>query len=251
MTIRKRHFINTLFPVVFLSSVQTVMATNSTGHFEQLSCLLEPSKSSELSSEVPGIIRELKVQRGDTVKKGQVLMTLKSAVEQAALNTARARLDFAERKLQRNKALYKDKLISDHEQDELLTEKRLAKLQAEEALIRLHQREIKSPFSGVITDVDKEPGEYIDDTHFLQIVNLETLHAQVIFPANLYGEINKDMNVMLFTQGSEQVYPGLIKAIDPIIDAASDTFEITVEIDNEKQNLIAGSRCRIEFTNNP
>ncbi|WBA80123.1 efflux RND transporter periplasmic adaptor subunit [Endozoicomonas sp. GU-1] len=248
MTSTKRQ-ISTIISALLLSScAQVIFAQNSTTDFGQLSCLLEPGKSSDLSSEVPGIIRDLKVQRGDTVKKGQVLMVLNSDIEQATLKTARARLDFAERKLQRNEALYKDKLISDHEQDELLTEKRLARLQAEEALVRLRQREVRSPFSGVITDVVKEPGEYIDDSHFLQVVSLDPLHAQVIFQADLYGHIKKDTPITLFTKGSEQGFTARIKTLDPIIDAASDTFGITVEVNNEQQQLVAGSRCRIEIS---
>lgn len=237
-----------LSAALILTFTQAGFAQTSTTNPGQLSCLLEPSKSSDLSSEVPGIIRDLKVQRGDTVKKGQVLMSLNSDVEQATLETARARLNFAVRKLQRNEALYKDKLISDHEQDELLTEKRLAMLQAEEARVRLRQREVRSPFAGVITDVVKEPGEYIDDSHFLQVVSLDPLHAQVIFQAELYGKIKKDTPVTLFTQGSEQGFTGRIKTLDPVIDAASDTFGITVEINNDQQQLIAGSRCRIEMS---
>lgn len=248
MTSTKRQ-ISTIISALLLSScAQVIFAQTSTTDFGQLSCLLEPSKSSDLSSEVPGIIRDLKVQRGDTVKKGQVLMVLNSDIEQATLKTARARLDFAERKLQRNEALYKDKLISDHEQDELLTEKRLAMLQAEEALVRLRQREVRSPFSGVITDVVKEPGEYIDDSHFLQVVSLDPLHAQVIFQADLYGHIKKDTPITLFTKGSEQGFTARIKTLDPIIDAASDTFGITVEVNNDQLQLIAGSRCRIEIS---
>lgn len=248
MASNKRQITTIISALFLLSCAKTVFAQSSTTDFGQLSCLLEPSKSSDLSSEVPGIIRDLKVQRGDTVKKGQVLMALNSEVEQATLETARARLDFAERKLQRNEALYKDKLISDHEQDELLTEKRLAQLQVDEALIRLHQREVRSPFSGVITDVLKEPGEYIDDSHFIQLVSLKTLHAQVIFRAAFYGQIKKNMPVTLFTQRTEQGFSGRIKSMDPVIDAASDTFGITVEIENDNQQLVAGSRCHIEVS---
>ena len=237
-----------LTALILLTCTQAALAQLQTESLGQLSCLLEPSRSSDLSSEVPGIIHQLNAQRGDTVKKGQTLMTLNSEVEQATLKTAKARLNFAERKLQRNEALYNDKLISDHEQDELLTEKRLAMLQAEEAMVRLEQRKVKSPFTGVITDVVKEPGEYIDDSHFLQIVSLDPLHAQVIFQAELYGKIKNDMLVTLFTQGKSDGFPGKIKTIDPIIDAASDTFGITVEIKNDHHQLIAGSRCHVEIS---
>ena len=213
----------------------------------QLSCLLEPGREAELSSEVPGVMRELRVERGDTVRKGQVLMTLNSAVERAALETALARLEFAERKVKRNEDLYRKDLISDHEQDEMLTEQRLAQLQVEEARIRLRQREIRSPLAGVVTELFKEPGEYVDETQFLKIVSLNPLNAEVVFQGELYGQINKEMPVTLFTEGSEQGYTGTIKTLDPVIDAASNTFGVTIEVDNSDARLAAGLRCRVAF----
>lgn len=213
----------------------------------QLSCLLEPSKEAELSSEVPGVMRQLKVQRGDVVEKGQVLMTLNSSVEKAALDTARAKLDFARRKVKRNEELYRKNLISDHEQDEMLTEQRLAQFLAKEAQVRLQQRETRSLFAGVVVERLKEPGEFVDDTPFLKVVSLNPLHAEVVIEARYYGQVTRGMPVTLFADGKEEAFPGEVKILDPVIDAASNTFAVTVELDNSEQVLAAGVRCRVEF----
>lgn len=226
-------------------SVQAEVSTLDQG---QLSCLLEPSLEAELSSEVPGVVRQLKVQRGDVIKKGQVLMTLNSSVEKAALDTARAKLDFARRKVKRNEELYRKNLISDHEQDEMLTEQRLAQFLAKEAQVRLKQRETRSPFAGVVVERLKEPGEFVDDMPFLKVVSLNPLHAEVVIEAQYYGQVSKGMPVILFADGQGDGFPGEVKILDPVIDAASNTFAVTVELDNEGQALAAGVRCRVEFT---
>jgi RND family efflux transporter MFP subunit len=213
----------------------------------QQSCLLEPSTEVELSSEVQGVIRTMSVKRGDKVSKGDILMTLNSEVEEAVLATANAKVNFAARKVNRNRKLFRKKLLSAHERDEMVTELRLAQSQAKEAEVRLKQRETSSPIEGVILEKLKEPGEYVDESPFLRIVTLNPLHAEVVFQASAYAQINKGMKIALYPEGDQQAYYGSIDIIDPVIDVGSNTFAISVVIENTQGLLLAGLRCRIEF----
>ncbi len=212
-----------------------------------LSCLLVPSSEVELSSEVQGVIKDIRVQRGDYVKKGQVVMTLRSALETAALNTVKARLEFATRKVERNTDLFMKQLISENEQDEMLTELRLAAYQLKEARVRLGLRETRSPISGVVVERIKDPGEFVDETPFLRVVSLNPIHAEVVLPAELYGSVKKGESVSFVTLGSTQQHKGKIIIIDPIIDAASNTFAIIISLDNKAGTLSAGLRCQADF----
>ncbi|CAM2785203.1 efflux RND transporter periplasmic adaptor subunit [Vibrio rarus] len=215
-----------------------------------LSCLLEPSSDVELSSEVQGIIKEIRVNRGDRVKKGQIVMKLNSTLEVAALNTVKAKLDFANRKVERNADLFRKNLISDNEQDEMLTEKRLAAFQLKEAKVRLSQRQTRSPISGVVIERIKDPGEFVDEQPFLRIATLNPIHAEVVLPAELYGQIVKNQTVNLSPLGADTVYQGKVTIIDPVIDAASNTFAVTVSLNNDAEELSVGVRCQAEFADN-
>jgi RND family efflux transporter MFP subunit len=176
-------------------------------------------------------------------------MKLNSEVLQASLETVLARHEFAKREVQRNADLYNQNLISEHEQDEMLTEKNLAEFQVKEAQIRLRERETRSPISGIVVKRYKKPGEYVDETPIMRVVSLIPLHAEVVIQADMYGQITKNSKVSLYIESSTSRHKGIIKTIDPIIDAASNTFAITIELNNSKRELIAGSRCRVEFTN--
>lgn len=238
---------NTVLALLILGGFQQAHATDANLLNEaQLSCLLEPSMTVELSSSVQGVIKSIKPQRGDRIKKGQTVMTLDSVVEQAALDTVIARLEFATRKVIRNSDLIEKKLISENEQDEVLTEQRLATFQMKEAKVRLSQRQTKSPISGVVVERMKEAGEFVDETPFLKIVSLNPMHAEVVLPAEYYGELERGRIVTLYTN-SDKGFSGKIKIIDPIIDAASNTFAVTIELDNDKLQLAAGLRCRVSF----
>lgn len=213
-----------------------------------LSCLLEPSVEVELSSEVTGVLEKVTVQRGDKVKKGQVLISLSSRVERASLDTARAKVEFAKRKVKRNEVLYKKGLLSDHERDEMLTEQRLAELLTRESYVRLKQRETKSPISGVVVERYLEPGELVDEEPFMKIVSLNPLHAEVVMRSEFYGKITKGMPVTLYPEGIlTQGFDGEVHLVDPLIDAASSTFAIRVVLPNNEQAMPAGLKCRIQF----
>ncbi|MCK4691101.1 MAG: biotin/lipoyl-binding protein, partial [Desulfuromonadales bacterium] len=112
--------------------------------------MIEPNELVEFSSQVPGIIEQINVERGDRVQRGQVLTQLKSGVEEAAVNLAKARVEFGLRKAERNEELYKKQLISSHEKDEIETEIQLAQLQLLETEERLKLRTIRSTIDGVV-----------------------------------------------------------------------------------------------------
>ncbi|MEH6442876.1 MAG: efflux RND transporter periplasmic adaptor subunit [Oceanospirillaceae bacterium] len=214
----------------------------------QQSCLLEPSIEVELSSEVQGVVRQMSVTRGDKVKKGDVLMILNSEVEEAVLATARAKVNFAARKVKRNQKLFNKKLLSAHEKDEMLTELRLAQSQAKEAKVHLKQRQTSSPIDGVIVEKLKELGEYVDESPFLRIVTLNPLRAEVVLQAEVYAQISKGMKVAIYPESDDQqAYHGEIDIIDPVIDVGSNTFAVSVVLENNERTLLAGLRCRVEF----
>jgi RND family efflux transporter MFP subunit len=249
-----KYFFSILIALLFISTQAAAepAAENVTepSAFDEgaLSCLLEPSMEVELSSEVTGVLEKVTVQRGDRVKKGQVLISLSSRVERAVLATARAKVSFAKRKVKRNEVLYKKGLLSDHERDEMLTEQRLAELLASESYIRLKQRETKSPISGVVVERYLEPGELVDEEPFMKIVALNPLHAEVVMRSEFYGKIQKGMDVLLFPDVVlGQGYKGTVHLVDPLIDAASGTFAIRVLVPNDELVLPAGLKCRIQF----
>src|SRR5436190_24030990 len=56
-------------------------------------CIIEPFVQSELGSPATGILEELLVDRGSRVSKGMVVARLRSDLEQASLDLAKARAE--------------------------------------------------------------------------------------------------------------------------------------------------------------
>ncbi|HEU4621349.1 MAG TPA: biotin/lipoyl-binding protein, partial [Burkholderiaceae bacterium] len=59
---------------------------------QTLACLIEPSRVVELGSPVIGVIEHVNVERGQRVRKGEVVATLQARVEQRAVELAQTKM---------------------------------------------------------------------------------------------------------------------------------------------------------------
>jgi len=210
--------------------------------------LIEPYELVEFSSQVPGIIEQLHFERGDRVGKGQVIAKLKSGVEEAAVNLARARVDFGLRKAERNEELYKKQLISIHEKDEIETEIELAQLELIEAQERLKLRTILSTTDGLVIERSGAAGEYVGEDPFLTIARINPLNVEVVVPVEYYGVIKKGQFAQV--KPEEPVggnYKAKVVIVDQVLDAASGTFGVRLQLSNPKLKLPAGLKCQVAF----
>lgn len=210
--------------------------------------LIEPKELVDFSSQVPGILKEVRVERGTWVKKGQVLARLKSGVEQAEVEVAQARVEFSKRKMVRNEQLYKKKLISIHDKDELETEIQLAELQLIEVKERLALRTIRSTINGVVVERLGAPGEYVGEEHFITVAQLNPLVVELVVPEEYLGAIKKgqtakvQMHVPISSSHTAKVV-----IVDHVLDAASSTFGVRLELSNPKSKLPSGVKCKVVF----
>ena len=58
-----------------------------------MGCLIEPERSTDVGSPVVGVIERIDVERGQTVRRGQIVAVLRADVERATLDAANSRAD--------------------------------------------------------------------------------------------------------------------------------------------------------------
>lgn len=218
--------------------------------FVDYECLIEPHLDVSVSAAVTGVVEKVFVERGDPVEKGQVLVQLVNGIETAAYELARARSEFADRTNLRNAELVEEKLISSNEKDALETDAILARLQMREAREVLELRTIRSPIDGVVAERSIEAGEFVDEDEMLRIVQIDPLDVEVVVPVALYGRIEKGSEWAVRPESPfDQDYPAKVVIVDRLVDAASGTFGLRLELPNAQRALPAGLKCRIAFPN--
>lgn len=215
---------------------------------EEYECLIEPHLDVSVSAAVTGVVEKVFVRRGDAVRKGDVLVELVNGIETAAHELARARSEFADRTNLRNAELVEEKLISSNEKDALETDAILARLQMREAREILDLRTIRSPINGVVASVEIEAGEFVDEDEMMRIVQIDPLNVEVVVPVSLYGRIDKGSQGQVRPEPPfDQSYSAKVVIVDRIVDAASGTFGLRLELPNKKAVLPAGLKCSVSF----
>ena len=241
-------------------------------------CMIEARQTVEIRSSVEAVIESVKVKRGDVISKGQVIVTLESGPERAALALANqraqsvgdikvseARVEITRKKMQRADELFKQNFVSANARDEaeadfrLASEEllraresqRLAELEAQRASEVLALRTIRSPVNGVVVEVMRKPGEFGAITFkdpILKLAEIDPLHVEAILPASMYGKVRRGQRAVVELEPSiGGRYETSVAVVDPVIDAGSGTLGVRLLLPNKKGTIPAGVRCRVQF----
>ena len=234
-----------MFPLlIFLFSVNTLSAQER----YSLEGMIEPSETVKLSSQVTGVLTEVLVERGDIVKKDQVIARLDSKVEKAALDLAQAKVEFSKRKVLRNEELYQKELLSVHEKDEMETELKLLELQLQQAEEEMETHTIRSSIDGVVVERFLAPGEYVGEDPIVSIACIDPLYVELVVPAEKFGSISKGAKASVTIElPKSRRYSAEVIVVDQVIDAASGTFGVRLLLKNPDYTLPSGLKCRVMF----
>lgn len=242
---------------------------------DNLACIMKPFMEVSIGSPVEGIIQTVHVERGDWVTKGQAVVALEASVEkstvalakakaeaEATIKSTQAKMAFSERKLGRATDLFKSNSIAKHELDEAETERNLADIAYLEATERkqidglewqrataaLQLRTISSPLTGVVVDRLLSPGELAGKTPILKLAQINPLRIEVFAPLSLLGKITLGMKADVHPEGSgSATYQAHVTVVNRVVDSASGTFGVRLEMPNPNNALPAGLACTVKF----
>jgi RND family efflux transporter MFP subunit len=234
--------------------------------------LIEPFEVVDIGAPAEGIVAEVTVDRGSLIKKGQVLVKLESSVERAALDKARSMATFTgDINLQQAQLAYARRVhrrvnhlsvISAQDKDQAATgvilsgyrlqkahEKQiLAELEMQEARAKLARRSIKSPLGGVVVERYVSPGEYVNTQPLLRVAQIDPLRVEVIVPAALFGRIRPGMTATVVPEIARfGERTATVTIVDRVIDAASNTFGVRLELPNGDHQMPSGLKCQVRF----
>lgn len=212
-----------------------------------LGCMLEPSQKIEVSSPISSVIDEIPVKRGQKIKKGQLLFKLRSGVESAGVDLAQEKSNFATRNAKRNEDLFNDDLLSSHERDEIETEVLIAALELRVKKEELAMRTVYSTVNGVVIERHNNVGEYVGTKPVVEVAVLDPLYVEVLMPLEKFRSFVKgDVLSVSLPEPVKSQHSATVTIIDPIIDSASGTFRMRLELPNKDYSIPAGISCQID-----
>ena len=262
----QRSYIKLLILLVLLSPGITLSETI------EMDCIIEPDMIVELSSPVDGIVQEVFVDKSVYVKKGQILAKLESSVPQVMVNIARTKANMDDkikaRKIERELANKKNKLVLklfkqgsvpllEKEEAKALAllaevgvkqaynDKKMAGFELEKATANLKLHTITSPIEGVVIERYVHPGESVKENPLLRLAKIDPMRVEIIVFSDLFGRIKKGMQVEVVSLGpNKSRYPAVVSLVDSIVDAASGTFGVRLNLPNADNKVIGGLKCK-------
>jgi RND family efflux transporter MFP subunit len=244
---------------------------------EMLPGIAHPLHVAEIAAAADGPLWKLYVAEGDIVRIDTVLALIdnrvavasvqaaKSAADrQAMLSSANAKVSLAEQYLSRiNQAATKnaasgleiDEATSRLEeakaalQEGLETQREAAaRLQIEQA--RLETHEVRAPFDGTVIKIYPHLGETVSrSAPIIKIADISRLRADLYIPLSLISSQRVGETIELRADlPGRPLLNAKVVFIAPLIDAATQTIRIVVEIDNSSKQLPAGFAVRLSNT---
>ena len=232
----------------------------------------------EAVAKINGRLDDIFVRLGDRVSKGQkiakvedreLLEQIKQAkasfdVSAATIRQREADLRLAQTNLDRTQNLYDRQLISKQTWDDTdaryqaaLAQLDLAKAQYTQAQARLDELNINlsntmilSPVGGFIAKRSLDPGAWVTpNTAFMSIVDISLVRLVANVVEKDLRRIRPGMPAAVEVDAYPgEAFGGRVARVAPILDPATRTAQIEVEIDNPQFRLKPGMYARVKFT---
>lgn len=203
-----------------------------------------------LSFKVGGIIREITVEAGDSVRQGQLLASLEPAEIDAGLAEAREFANKAQRDLERGRRLQADEVISREELEGLETQAAVAAARLRAAEFNRQFATIVAPRNGVVLRRLADARELVPAGQPVLVLGPEA--AGYVVRAGL-----ADRDVIALRRGDPatvtldaypgETFPGNVTVLPGAADDATGLFEIEVELAATPARLVSGMVARLSL----
>lgn len=238
---------------------------------------LKPKEQVDVTPKATGRLEKIYFQIGDRVRAGDLIAELEDDEIRQQVNRASAAIEVsraaraqreaerrnAEAELERAATLIEDGLVSrqDYEARKTtlavvsaqldLAEAQIQQAEAElrELKIRLEQTRIYAPMSGIVAQRYVDPGALVSpSTPLLRIVNLTTLVTQANVPEVNIGSLRVGNETVVRVDAvPDAVFRGRVSRIAPVLDAATRTALVEIDVPNPEGLLKAEMFARIQL----
>lgn len=236
---------------------------------------LKPKEQVDVTSKATGRVEKIAVYVGDYVKRGTLIAEIEDQelqqqvrratasieVVRATLSQRRAELANAKADLARSRQLMEAGLIPRQEYESKatsfqvvqaqiqLTEAQGDQAQAElsELKIRLEQMRILAPIDGYVAERYLDPGAVVSPaTPIVRLVNLSTMVTRANVPEREVSKLRLGNRAIVRVDAfGERVFEGKVTRIAPVLDAATRSALVEVEIPNPGAGLKAEMFARV------
>lgn len=196
----------------------------------------------DVANEVPGVIQQINFESGDLVSKGDVLIRLDAAIDEAALRTRGAEAQLTRQEFKRIADLLPKRAVSQSQYDQAKANYDAANARVNEAEAQLNQKVIRAPFDGTVGIRLVDQGQYIaTGTPIVEINMLDPIYVDYTLSEKNLPDVAVDYSVMTTVAAVPNTeFTGTVSAINTSVNADTRTVRIRATLANRNQLLRPG-----------
>lgn len=247
------------------AGIQTVRASASIGSSQvpvTARVVYDATKQARLNARAPGVVRDLRVDIGSQVKKGDALVSIDSpavGADRARLTAANAHLAIATANYERQSQLRRDNITS--EKELLASSQALEAAKGEVAALAASLSVIgasggsggsyilRAPFDGVVTERSATIGTLVQlDQVLIEVVDTAKVWVELDVPESELGRIQVGQRAYVSVDAlTNREFEGSLVYLAPSVDSHTRTTRARVDIENPDGLLRANmfGRARI------
>ena len=216
---------------------------------------LTPAREASVRAQVGGSIVSLDVDRGMTVRGGDVIAKISSrdldvtfASTQAGVKSAETSLAVAQSEQRRTQTLVKGGAVAASELEKAENAVALAEAQLAAAKARvqsvwqqLDDTSVKAPFSGVVSARPASLGDVVaPGTEILTIIDPSSMRLEAQVPSDVLSQIKRGAAVTFTIRGVPGAFTGTVDRLDSAADPVTRQVAVFVKVPNTSGHLLAG-----------
>lgn len=201
-----------------------------------------------LYAKVAGYLKEIRVDKGDRVRKGQVLAVLESPELEQQVANARASYELDAITDRRNQQLVKEGVVAQQAADETHNTMLAARATLDQTLATEAYKTIPAPFDGVITSRPVDPGALIPQAT-TGSANVPLLTIATLSPVRIYADVPQamapfihdgDAVTLTIADYPGRVFKGTVTRHPQALADATRTMLTEVDLPNRDHALLPG-----------
>jgi RND family efflux transporter MFP subunit len=225
-------------------------------------------QSVELRAQITSTVREVHIREGQNVQKGDLLFSFDARADEANIRKAQAQVEkdradlaTAQRNIERQRELFRQKFISqaalDTAQNQVDTlNGQLAVDQAalESTRVQRGYTEIRAPFSGRTGAIGVRSGSLVQPNSavLVTIAQIDPITVSFTLPEKELPGLQQALRsssvaVTAFAQEGGERYAGKVTFVDNAVDTATGTIRVKAEFANPQARLWPGMYVNVEM----
>lgn len=200
-----------------------------------------------LRNELPGTVRQVTLQTGQTVAENDLLVELDVAVEEAQLAALQAEARLAETMLGRMERALEQQSASAADVDRARAERDMAAANVKRLQAIIEQKRLRAPFAAHVGFVDLHPGQYLEPG--TQITTLQgiddAVHIDFSVTQDVATTLAPNVEIEVITAPGKAVAIATIVALDARVNQITRSTSVRAELRGSKPQLQPGSSVRV------